>query len=130
MGEVFPILSSVSFPYLYLTNLSALIGLRILTLYSLFDLTVHTTFPFYSTFSQDHSPCPSISNSRWFIPCFITLYLSLTCPTCYESSPIFFGQVFDIHRPYSMQLVNCCHAGPGLWALAQSSMANFWLSKL
>ena len=41
MGEVFPILSSLPLPYLYLTNLSVLIGLRILTLYSSFDVTVH-----------------------------------------------------------------------------------------
>ena len=31
----------VHYPYLYPTNLSALIGLRILTPYSLFDVTVH-----------------------------------------------------------------------------------------
>ena len=35
-GEVFSILSSVSLPYLYSTNLSALIGLRILTHYAYF----------------------------------------------------------------------------------------------
>ena len=59
MGEVFPILSSwLHYPYLYSTNLSTLIGLRTLTLYSLFDLTVHNTFPLYSTYSQDHSLCP------------------------------------------------------------------------
>ena len=42
MGEVFPILSSrCHYPYLYSTNLSALIGLGILTHYSSFDVTVH-----------------------------------------------------------------------------------------
>jgi len=109
MGEVFPILSSwPHYPYLYPTNLSTLIGLRILTPYSLFDLTVHNTFPLYSTYSQDHSPCSSISNLWWFILRFITHDLS--------NGP----KLLRSHQQRISLLLNYCLP----WTLTQNSLPN------
>jgi len=62
------------YPILYSTNLSTLIGLRILTHYSSFDLTVHYNLPPLLYLQSMPFPVLIISNSLWLIQCFITTW--------------------------------------------------------
>ena len=52
------------------------------------------------------------------------------CPTCYKSLPKIKIHMYSTNGPYGMRLVAHSCAGLGWWAPAQSSMADFQLSKL